>query len=387
MYKILIVDSSTSILTAFTAYLSINEYSVFSSPTASNALVKIPRIKPDLIAVSSRLDDMSGFDFCKIIKASPEYRDILILMLLEDDSTSQVRKAVYAGCNDYILRSASGKLLISKLQSLFRINDLNNSLKSRYDELERTNKYFQLQIQMAMKVQRSVIKDMEISFKDIRAITKYLPAMAIGGDFFNVRILDKNRLGIIIGDVSGHGISSSLLTVMLSQVFVSVCHDIEQPGTLLKRMNEAFYSIFEGSDSDMYACVFYAIVDTSKKTVLYSNAGETYPIRIAKQGGEVRELVSDGIPVGMLKDTTYKNKSFEYKSGDYMFFYTDGLGDIHYKEDNSLFAEKLKDMLSVGIKSGVKMETVLDTILTEFYDSSDSQKYKNDDVSAILCKL
>lgn len=387
MYSILVVDSNPSTLSLFTSYLSINDYSVYSSPTCQNALVKIPRIRPNLIAVSSHNDDMSGFDFCKTIKADPDCRDTLVLIILDDNSPAQVRKAVYSGCDDYIPRNMTGRLLISKLKSLFRINDLNKSLKGRFSELEEANKYLQLQIQMAMKVQRSVIKDMDVSFKGVRAITKYLPAMAIGGDFFNVRILDKNRLGIIIGDVSGHGISSSLLTVMLSQVFVSVCHDIEQPGTLLKRMNEAFYSVFEDSDSDMYACVFYAIIDTSKKTVTYSNAGETYPIKITENGSKAEEMEIDGHPVGMLKETNYANKSFEYKDGDYMFFHTDGLGDIYYKDDPALFMEKLKILLSEKIKAGDKMEAVMDSVLADFYDDGDSRKYKNDDVSAIVCRL
>ncbi|MCD8090305.1 MAG: fused response regulator/phosphatase [Clostridiales bacterium] len=387
MYKILIVDDNPSTLLAVTTYLSIHDYSVYSSTSCSNALIKIPRIMPNLIAVASHLPDMSGFDFCKTIKSDSEYREILVLMIIDPTLPGEEDKAVYADCDDYVTRGFTGKLLLSKLRSLFRINDLNNSLKSRYAELEEANKYLEMQIQMAMKVQRSIIKDVDMDYKNIKVKTKYLPALAIGGDFFNVRVIDKNRLGIIIGDVSGHGISASLLTIMLSQIFVSFCHDIDMPSTLLKKMNESFYSVFEDSDSDMYACVFYAIIDLNKGKVTYSNSGESYPILISENGKNSTELEVDGIPVGMLKDVNYVDKSFDYKEGDVLFFHTDGLGDFYYKDDNSFFMEKLRYSLMETVKAYDKVEDIMAVTLKTFYNEKDSHKYKNDDVSVIVCKL
>ncbi|MCD7778579.1 MAG: fused response regulator/phosphatase [Clostridiales bacterium] len=387
MYKILIVDDNPATLLAVTTYLSLHDYTVYSSTTCSNALTKIPRIQPNLIAAASHLPDMSGFDFCRTIKSDPEYRDILVLMIIDTTYPGEEEKALYANSDDYLTRGFTGKMLLSKLRSLFRINDLNTSLKNRYAELEEANKYLELQIQMAMKVQRSIIKDVDMTYKNIHVKTKYLPALAIGGDFFNVRVIDKNRLGIIIGDVSGHGISASLLTIMLSQVFVSFCHDIDMPSTLLRKMNEAFYSVFEDSDSDMYACVFYAIIDINKGVVTYSNSGESYPILISENGKKSMELEVDGIPVGMLKDVSYVDKSFEYKEGDVLFFHTDGLGDFYYKDDNSFFMEKLRYSLMETVKTHDKVEDIMTLTLNTFYNEKDSHKYKNDDVSVIVAKL
>lgn len=387
MYKILIVDDNPSTLLAVTTYLSLHDYLVYSSTTGSNALTKIPKIQPNLIACASHLPDMSGFDFCKTIKDDSEYRDILVLMIIDPTYSEEEEKALYSNSDDYISRGFTGKMLLSKLRSLFRINDLNASLKSRYAELEEANKYLELQIQMAMKVQRSIIKDVDMSYKNIKVKTKYLPALAIGGDFFNVRVIDKNRLGIIIGDVSGHGISASLLTIMLSQIFVSFCHDIDMPSTLLRKMNEAFYSVFEDSDSDMYACVFYAIIDINKGLVTYSNSGESYPVLISERGKKSAELEVDGIPVGMLKDVTYVDKSFEYKEGDVIFFHTDGLGDFYYKDDNSFFMEKLRYSLMETVRTHDKIEDIMELTLNTFYNEKDSHKYKNDDVSVIAVKF
>ncbi|MCD8157928.1 MAG: fused response regulator/phosphatase [Clostridiales bacterium] len=387
MYKILIVDDNPATLLAVTTYLSLHDYTVYSSTTCSNALTKIPRIQPNLIAAASHLPDMSGFDFCRTIKSDLEYKDILVLMIIDTTYPGEEEKALYANSDDYLTRGFTGKMLLSKLRSLFRINDLNTSLKNRYAELEEANKYLELQIQMAMKVQRSIIKDVDMTYKNIRVKTKYLPALAIGGDFFNVRVIDKNRFGIIIGDVSGHGISASLLTIMLSQVFVSFCHDIDMPSTLLRKMNEAFYSVFEDSDSDMYACVFYAIIDINKGVVTYSNSGESYPILISENGKKSMELEVDGIPVGMLKDVSYVDKSFEYKEGDVLFFHTDGLGDFYYKNDNSFFMEKLRYSLMETVKTHDKVEDIMTLTLNTFYNEKDSHKYKNDDVSVIVAKL
>ncbi len=385
MYRLLIVDDDISTLYAVTTYLLMKDYTVHSSRTGANALIKLPRVKPDLIAISSSLTDMSGFDLCKIIKK--EYEDVLVLMIVDPGDSMQEDKAVYAGCDDYIAKDFSGKQLLTKLQSLFRIKDLTNSLKNRYAELAEANKYLELQMSMAQKVQRSIIKDVDLSFKNTRVITKYLPALAIGGDFFNVCPLDSGRLGIILGDVSGHGISSSLLTLMLSQVFLSLCHDIERPSELLKRMNETFYSIFDGSENDLYVCIVYLIIDVNAKTITYSNSGAAYPILADKDGKEAAELELNGIPAGMLRNVNYTDKTVDYNEGDLLFLHTDGLSDFYFKEDSDGFNIRLKELLKKSIDNKSRPEDILKNTLDTFYNESDSKKYKADDISVIICKL
>ncbi len=387
MYKILIVDETPQILYAAISGISVKDYAVYFASTGAAAMLKLSRICPDLAVISSELEDMSGFDLCKTIKADEEFKNTLVLMIVEGKNPAEESKAVYAGCDDYMARELLGRLLFTKLRSMFRIKELNASLRERYAELESTNKNLEMQLKMAMKVQRSIFHDIDMRFNNLKIMAKYLPALAVGGDFFNVNRLDNHRLGIILGDVSGHGLSSSLLTLMLSQIFVSVCRDIIRPSSLLKIMNEDFYSIFENTDSDMYACVFYAIIDTHKNTITYSNSGQAYPVLVKARGADCKELELDGIPVGMLKNVEYTDVTVNYEAGDLLFLHTDGLSDVSYKEDNDLFKRLLKEYLMGCSHKTEKLNAILDGTIKKFYTDAEKDKYKTDDISAIAVQM
>lgn len=138
----------------------------------------------------------------------------------------------------------------------------------------------------------------------------------------------------------------------------------------------------------MYACMFYAIINTAEKTIYYANAGQVLPIFFNKKTNEIQELISAGIPIGLMENSVYESHELKYNTNDILLLYTDGLADVYYKETPELFVEKLKIHMMQNFKASP--ENMAEDILTNFCNTGtveDSKKYLMDDVSLMLCNM
>lgn len=387
MDKVLIVDGNEKSLDLICKLLEGNDFRIYTATGGKTALAKIKILNPDLIILNSDLKDMSGFDACKDTKSDVVTKYCLVLLMLEAETKDYVLRALHSGADDYIPKNFDSTILISKVKSLLRVKHLSDRITIQYNELKEKTALLDFQLKTARKVQRSIIRDINSKIGELEIKSRYLPALEIGGDFFDAKMIDENRIGIVLGDVSGHGISAALLTSMLGMMFNTLVYQYDEPDRFLNAMNKQFCDIFKGSDNQMYACVFYAIVDIDKKEVVYSNAGQSFPIFVNKEENKAIELQLGGVPVGMLNDTVYSKDKLKYENGDYLFFNTDGLSDFYYKDSPGEFTEKLKSALLYYANNNEELSDIIDYVLDMFYSYDENKKYETDDVSIIMCKL
>ena len=415
MDKILIVDSlkNTELLSKL---LDNRTCKIFTSETGNNALAKIKMFSPDLIIMDVDLPDISGYDICKKLKKDNLTQDIIILLLSSLDNKQAKIKAFSAGADDFLEKNFDSFILISKVKSLLRIKYLRMQLLKKYAELEEKNNMLAKQLEMAQHLQKIFIPEMNLHTERIIIYSKYLPAMYIGGDFYDLINIDQDNFCVILGDVSGHGISAALLTAMLNNMIKNIVKEKSEPDKILEALNQKF--ILDINTTEVYACVFIAVINTKEKKIYYSNAGQPMPIFIYsidpqknKYLKAAKELFSSGTPIGLIQESKYESKKINYNSGDIIFFHTDGLENNFYKNDTDRFSLELKKILSesAGIKN-ITLEQITQNALNKFFYGSDfsfdynskiknqnqieseSNKNKldnldNDDVSIIICKL
>ncbi len=388
MDKILIADENEKTVDLIGKILFNSDYEIYTAYSGKVALTKIEMIKPDLIIINTDFSDISGFDICKKLKANSETNYIPILMLIAVETRDVVLRCIYSGVDDYISKMSDGTIFIAKVKSLLRVKHLSDRIKTQYEEIKEKNEVIDFQLKTAMRVQRSIIRKLNMTVNGTKILSKYLPALEVGGDFYSVKELDDTHIGLIIGDVSGHGISAALLTANLSMMFDTMAASHKMPDSLLKEMNNQFCKIFKHTGNEMYVCMFYAIVDTVNFVITYSNAGQVYPVFVDNKNNSVLELEIGGIPIGLMNESSYEVKKARYSPGDYLFFHTDGLSDFFYKKEPDKFGEKIKDCLKLNIERyGDNLEAIIDGVLNEFYDYDEKNKFEKDDISIILCKL
>ncbi len=377
MNKILIVDNIRNV-EIMRKILTNDTCEIFTAQTGYSALAKINMFHPDLVIMEMELPDSNGCSICEKIKQDS---DIIVLLLSSSNSKQEKVKAFEAGADDFLEKNFDSFILLSKVKSLLRIKYLREQLQKKYSELEEMNNVLAMQLEMAQRLQLSLIPELNTKFGQITVRSKYLPAMYIGGDFYDVINLNENCLCVILGDVSGHGISAALLTAMLNNMIKNIVGkcDIKFPNEILSALNHEFISTI--NSNEIYACVSIAIIDTQEKKIFYSNAGQSSPIFISN--GNAQEIILNGTPIGLINNSAYENKILDYESGDKIFFHTDGLENNLYKKNPDDFTRDLIKILNETDDA----DELIQNVLYQFCSSCDVNKYDNDDVSIILCQI
>jgi len=387
MNKILVVDGQEWVTDFISRLLTESGYEVMTAESGHNALTRITVFKPDLVLLDLELPDISGYDVCKTIKQNTETQYIMVLCTTSLETSEMSVRVAQVGADDFTEKNINPTLLLMKIKSLLRIKNLSDQLTQKFAELEEKNSILEFQLRMGQQVQRSLIPNLNIQFNDMRVSSRYMPAMDIGGDFYNLIKISDECAGILIGDVSGHGISAALLTAMFNNMVVNHAKTYFNPDLLLYQINSEYCRVFDSSSNVAYASIFYALVDTGKRRIYYSNAGGALPLLVRYSSSEVIELEASGMPIGIDEDPVYEYKSVQYDSGDLLFLHTDGLSDTFYKDRPEEFSERINEVLLSA--KGQPPYEIADAMLAEFYnlDPSPSEKYALDDVSVIVCGL
>lgn len=388
MYKILVADSNPKNSELISLCLIQKGYQVITANNGYQVLAKSQLFNPDLIILDTHFEDMSGFDICRKIKKNPNSKYALVLFICSLETKDSKIKAFESGADDIMEKSFDALVLSAKVASLLRISSLRNQLEEKYTELEEKNNMLDFQLKMSQQIQRSIMRDYDIKFNGVRLLTHYLPALDIGGDFYDLLTLNESSMGICLGDVSGHGIAAALLTTMLSTMVKSTADKYSNPDQLLYVINNQFCDIFEGTNTEIYASLFYGIIDTENRKLYYSNAGQTYPFYLNNKKSEVTELAVDGVPIGMMRNSVYEYKVLEYDKNDLLVLYTDGLCDTFYKESPDDFLSGMKDLL-IDAQPVSNLVAIQQSIVNMFYDLNvtTARKFVLDDVSLILCRF
>jgi PAS domain S-box-containing protein len=208
------------------------------------------------------------------------------------------------------------------------------------------------------------------------------PAEATGGDYFDYLPMLGERLGVVVGDVTGHGVGPALLMAETRAYLRILAGRREDPGEILTRANGV---LAEDVGSERFVTLFLARVDPRQRSLAYASAGHPSGFILGADGKVSRTLPRTGVPLGIGPDTVYTSSSnIELKSGDLILLSTDGIEET-ISPDNVLFGnDRMLDVIrSHQTKPAAE-------IVRALYDSV-RQFSKNtpqiDDVTAIVIKV
>ncbi len=161
----------------------------------------------------------------------------------------------------------------------------------------------------------------------VRFASVFEPMEQIGGDFFDIIELDKGIYGILIADVTGHGIPAALLTFMTSFAFQSSALKFLSPAQVVTATNE---KLFNKMPRGSFITMFYAIYDANTKTLTYTQAGHPEGFILRPGAKELLPLTTKGSAVGVLKSTrvNYSESKIQLEVGDKFLLYTDAILEV-----------------------------------------------------------
>ena len=195
------------------------------------------------------------------------------------------------------------------------------------------------ELKIASRIQISILPQSLPQIAGIEIGVKCVPAKQVGGDFYDfikflydVVKLKEDRLGIVIGDVSGKGVPAALFMAKVMADFRGLSHDCNEPSEAMTAINDR---LTEEGVSGMFVTLQYLIYEPKERTIKYSNAGHN-PLVWIKNNGEAILLTQDvGSPIGIIPGSEFKTDGFPVSSGDVFIMYTDGISEarnINQKE-------------------------------------------------------
>lgn len=198
-------------------------------------------------------------------------------------------------------------------------------LKGALETLEKRNSQILKEMNLASELQKSLLpkefpRDLPVEFAH-----KYIPLSTIGGDFFDVVRVDERHVGVIITDVSGHGVAPAFITAMFKSAFNHFAPRETSPAKVIARLNLEFSRMIR---TEHYLTAFYAIIDTESLACRICNAGHPNQL-LVKADGKAYELGTQGFFIGMFERTAYQDRAIRLGPGDTLCFFTDGIVETH----------------------------------------------------------
>jgi len=219
------------------------------------------------------------------------------------------------------------------------------------DEITR-KRSFNREMQVAAEIQRSLLpKDLAPGHAGrCRIHASMTPARQIGGDFYDYFMIDDDRLGFAIGDVSGKGVPAAIFMSLSRTILKTVASEGCPPGEALTRVNKLL--IEEGGDS-MFVTLFYGCLDLRTRQITFSSAGhdDVYVLRAAEAP---ERLLSLGPAAGLLDGAGYPTATRALGAGDVVFLATDGVTEAFNTEGDMFGRERLEAVLGGSGRDGVE---------------------------------
>ena len=260
------------------------------------------------------------------------------------------------------------------------LRDVTN-LKKLQEQIQKQNDDLKKELSMANKLQCSMLPKKTLINEKINFSYAYIPCKTLGGDFFDIFKIDERHIGVYIADVAGHGLPASMHTV-----FIKSALDRENlsPSSALNDLYDDFNNI--GIYQDIYITVFYAVINTEKYEITFSNAGHSVtPILFSDDSYEM--LWSPGIPISnWMKESNYSDKTVKIKKGARLFLYTDGMFQI---QNPSKEYFDIENLINILLKSNKDVETTISEVIHSIQKFSGNKKTDRfvDDVTVALVKI
>lgn len=205
-------------------------------------------------------------------------------------------------------------------------------------ELKKRNKKMSKDVSFARVLQEKILPS-KGQYDNIYTDFIYRPSEMLSGDIFDVFHIDENHIGLYIGDVAGHGVMSSMMTMFIRQTMRAIKNNILHPGQALSELHKRFLDL--NLDYDKYFTIFYGVLDKRDNTFRYVNGGHNcIPILYNKNRFELLETT--GFPISYLfEKIDYDERAIKLNKCDKIIFYTDGIIEAKNKQRKEFGLDKL----------------------------------------------
>ncbi len=197
----------------------------------------------------------------------------------------------------------------------------------------------------------------------------YQPALAMGGDFFDVTALANDCAGVFVGDVMGHGTRSALLVAMLRTLIAEQSRRGRNAPHFLRALNNEFCNLLKALPQPIFASAAYFVADTTARIATYSVAGHPPPFHLHRERGRVTRLEMpkpQGAAMGLMPNEEYGGGTVRLAGGDAFIFFTDGVYEAANAAGEEFGLARLEKLIRANVYRGSR--EILDGVMQAIID-------------------
>jgi phosphoserine phosphatase RsbU/P len=363
--SILVVDDEPDICELFHDILEEAGFSnVIYAHDGVEGLAKIRELRPDLVILDMLMPAMDGLEVLAAVRADPALDDMPIIVDTGLDSSKTRNDVLKAGASNIINKPVDADVLASLVRVHLERRILTASLKAyRRRVREELSDAQSMQLQLLPDQQK--IDDIQKHY-GVTLKSHFHPSSELGGDWWGVHQLGVSKFAMFNVDFAGHGVAAAVNTFRLHSVMSNITPPTDDPASYLQEINELLVDLMP---VEQFATMIYAICDIENDRIIYSACAAPRPIFGFAQNPQLQIGDTSGLPLGLLKATTYDNHEVPFGPGGFVLIYSDALTETPGQTAPPLSEVGLSDMLSRHVAKCADDDT-MDNILKEFYARS-----------------
>ncbi|BDQ02207.1 PP2C family protein-serine/threonine phosphatase [Ignavibacterium sp.] len=259
-----------------------------------------------------------------------------------------------------------------------------NSLAPKFLENITERQRMKKELEVARIVQMSFLPKKDPVLNGVQIASVCIPAFEVGGDYYDFIKLSENKIGIIIGDVSGKGTQAAFYMTLAKGFIKAIAKESDSPADILSKMNELFY---ENVERGRFISMIYAILDLEKRVIKIARAGHN-PVLINHNSGKINLITPKGLALGLEKGIIFRQviseEIIQLEKGNTFVFYTDGFTEAINSKGEEFGLDRIQKILEqYSYESAEKIREILLAEVKKFIGKT----HQYDDMTMVIVKV
>jgi len=331
---------------------------------------------PDLILLDVMMAEMDGYEVCTQLKLCSETRDIPVIFLTGQTHVDEETRGFDVGAVDYIHKPFSPSVVKARVQTHLALRAIREQLALQLLAIQK-------ELETARLIQLSILPSEIPKIEGLDIAARYVPMTSVAGDFYDFIVMDEKHIGILVADVSGHGMPAALIASMLKIALSTQEPHAADPAQMLLGLNQALCGKFQHH----YVTAAYLFVDMQKRVLTYAGAGHPPLLLWGGSSEGVRAVMENGMFLGRFPFATYSSVELPLKTGDRVLLYTDGVSETTNPAEVEFGTERFKQFLETDHSTSA--DHFADRLLEELsrWSARGSAEDLDDDITMVAIHI
>jgi serine phosphatase RsbU (regulator of sigma subunit) len=344
---VLVVDDDPANVRMVTMLLK-DRYEIRGATNGAMALSEVKAAPtPQLVLLDVMMPGLNGYEVCSRLKADPDTRDIPVIFLTGQTEIGEETKGFKTGAVDYIHKPFSEAIVRARVETHLALQEVRQ-------ELARQLRALRDEMETARQVQSSILPQEIPKIEGLDIAARYAPMAEVAGDFYDFVVVDEKRIGMLVADVSGHGMPAALIASMLKIALAAEATHAAEPSQVLSGLNQTLCGKFY----DRYVTAVYVFFDLENHSLTYAGAGHPPLLLCEASSGKACEVEENGLCLSWFPNQRYSEVELPLANYSWVVLFSDGVTEAKNPVGEHFGIERLKRFL----------ERHRETSATEFAD-------------------